>query len=516
MADINRNDWEKALDAAAVRAADSDYETAKAMGAFPNNPELLEKRREEAFVKYRNELESKMPFDGATGADLDELDAFKSENLRLWLGGRGPGPKETAKAVEASKFLPILSGVAEQGKDWMTMGSPALKEYALSLGYKPGTPEGFDEFLKKVGEYQQEYDRAQVTKEMRESPWYTVGTMFAPSATKAIENAAATGEELTPENVAALTALDVGANSLMATAPGLNVLKASPVLNAYLNAMVGQGGAEFARQQLANVINPSVTPDNDMVKAAVMAGATRPAMLTTAASLASRSTGKAAMDFSRGVMRSSRAGDPVLNESNGIVRDVELFNKMKKGGQLSGGKNGATREIVVDLATAEKYDRANNVRELAKTFNVKPEADGTFSAKKILDAYNKNFKTVREISDDAVTTPKVPMSSVGSSEILLTPVNEGNYARFAGQKIADAKGRSPWRTAGYGVGTILGEYGGRIEPIIKGNPTNLLNGETPVKPTDYKNTTWYKKIQKKSPESAKILDAAFKKKDEEE
>jgi hypothetical protein len=95
-------------------------------------------------------------------------------------------------------------------------------------------------------------------------------------------------------------------------------------------------------------------------------------------------------------------------------------------------------------------------------------------------------------------------------------VNEGNYARFAGQKIADAKGRSPWRTAGYGVGTILGEYGGRIEPIIKGNPTNLLNGEAPVKPTDYKNTTWYKKIQKKSPESAKILDAAFKKKDEEE
>ena len=67
MADINRNDWEKSLDAAAVRAADSDYETAKAMGAFPNNPELLEKRREEAFVKYRNELESKMPFEGATG-----------------------------------------------------------------------------------------------------------------------------------------------------------------------------------------------------------------------------------------------------------------------------------------------------------------------------------------------------------------------------------------------------------------------------------------------------------------
>lgn len=516
MADINRNDWEKALDAAAVRAADSDYETAKAMGAFPNNPELLEKRREEAFVKYRNELESKMPFEGATGADLDELDAFKSENLRLWLGGRGPGPKETAKAVEASKFLPILSGVAEQGKDWMTMGSPALKEYALSLGYKPGTPEGFNEFLKKVGEYQQEYDRAQVAKEMREKTRlgipgtniefgpdgsaYLLGTLASPSSTKAIENAVVSGSKLSAEKAAALSALDAGANSLIFTAPSLSVLKGLPVVNNFVNAGT-QAGVELARQYAANAIDESIEPNADDAAFAAMAGATRPVLIRSAQGLVQQVPGSAATSFARGVGKATRKGDPTALEREGVKTAVDEYNKLLKSGQL------ATGEKVVNEATAQKLLKTNATKKMVQDLGVKPNADGTYSTKAVLESYDKTPVRAVSVTPEGVKLAEGANVPVKAGQVLVTP----EYAQYAGAKLADEGQRNFWSSAGLKAGKILGDVGGRVEPTFK-----IKTYDTEKIAPEYKNTTWYKKIQKKSPESAKILDAAFKKKDEEE
>ena len=66
-----------------------------------------------------------------------------------------------------------------------------------------------------------------------------------------------------------------------------------------------------------------------------------------------------------------------------------------------------------------------------------------------------------------------------------------------------------WTRAGTWTGKILANVGGRVEPIIRANP---FAGADAVKPKDYKESTWYKKLDKGS---RAILDAAIKAKREE-
>lgn len=204
-----------------------------------------------------------------------------------------------------------------------------------------------------------------------------------------------------------------------------------------------------------------------------------------------------------------------MQEREGIENLVRTFNKFKKDGTLT-APEGATKELVLDLDKADKLLKTNNVPEIAKTLGVKPAKDGTYSAADILKAYDKNFKTVVEITPNGVIQPKAPVSKAGDSDILLTPLNRQNYSRFAGQKIAEDTGNSKARTAGFLVGRGLNAFGGRVEPIIRLNPLNI--GPQAVK--DYKDQNWYKKLKNsKNPrdvEAAKIIDEVFKQKDEEE
>ena len=521
MAELTKNDWLSALEKAALRAADARIEYGKSIGE-KHRPD----QREVFFDMYIGKLENEMPFEGITQKDIDRLDRFKSENMYKWLDRNfgGPSPKETEKSIEASKFLPLLQGVAEQGEDWYSMGATKLKGKAAELGYDPGTQEGFMEFLDKVGEYQRDFDNAKNVQEMKQQRLgipgigiefgpkgsaYILGSLTSPSATAGIENAVATGGDLSRAKAAGLAALDVGANTIMFEAPGLNIIKSKPVISSFIENGL-QGAGELARQYGASAIDGSIEADPVAALTAASIGATRPAIVSTAAGIASRGTGREAMDFSRGIMRATRAGDPAAMERDGIFKLVNRYNKFVKDGTLV-APEGATKEIVTNLSKKRELLETNKVRDMAKTLGVKPAKDGTYSAEEILKAYDRNFKGVVEITPNGVVQPKVPVSKVEDGEVLLTPLNRENYARFAGQKIADEEGRTPWRTAGLATGRVLGDIGGRVEPIIKVNP---FNAGAAVK--DYKDQSWYIKLKKANPEAAKVFEEVMKQKDEEE
>ena len=142
MAGISQKDWLDAIEDAAMRAADARVEYNRAIGAMKNTD--AEEAASKYFDDYMKRLKKLVPFDGVKGSDLDELYGFKGESMMKWVDGNfnGPSPKETAKQIEASKFLPLLQGVAKEGDDWMGMGATRLKGAAAELGYNPGTLPG--------------------------------------------------------------------------------------------------------------------------------------------------------------------------------------------------------------------------------------------------------------------------------------------------------------------------------------------------------------------------------------
>jgi hypothetical protein len=77
-------------------------------------------------------------------------------------------------------------------------------------------------------------------------------------------------------------------------------------------------------------------------------------------------------------------------------------------------------------------------------------------------------------------------------------------------KMAEAYGNDKWYKAGLSTGQILGEIGGRVEPIMKVNPFGPLSGGR-INVTggdDYKETKWYKSLSKKQQEA---FDDAYEK-----
>lgn len=496
MAEFNKNDYDEVLDNLAMRAAEARVEYNKSIGSSPA-PDAVDKY----FSDYRKRLEKKTPFENIkTTADLDELDNFKGASAMEWLDFGGNSPKDVKTNEEYEKFAPMLAGVAEQGKDWYTMGWPALEYEGAKLGYKVGTKEGRAEFLKKLGEYQQQYDLANNIKEMRSMPEYVLGSLVAPSATKAIENAVATNGDLTPEQAAALAALDVGANSAIFTAPTYFSLKSYPVLSGFL-AAGAQGAFEGARQFGANAIDENVEVNPTDITLAATLGATRPGMVGSAQQIVSKVPNQTAYQISRGIMRGTRAGNPAWQERNEIERLFNLFNKRIKKGELD--VNGNIRKA--SLADANKEQSTNAVKDYADFFGIKPNKDGTYNVKDVMKAYDRKPVVGVKNTDKGVQRVTLPEGVTNESEIALNSENEEIYKRLFGAKYNDEIEKSPATKLGMYAGKVLGDIGGRVEPMIKVNPFNLDKQINP----NYKNEPWYKKL---SDESKKAVDEAFKEK----
>lgn len=498
MAEISQKDWLDAIEDAAMRAADARVEYNRAIGAMKNTD--AEQAASLYFDDYVKRLKKLVPFDGVKGSDLDELYGFKGDSMMKWVDGNfnGPSPKETAKQVEASKFLPLLQGVAKQGDDWMSMGSDRLKGAAVELGYKPGTQEGFKKFLDKLGEYQQEYDRSKLVKEMQADPAYIPTALFYPKLVEGIENAVATGSDLSKEDAVKLGALDAGMNATIFMAPSATILKSRPLLNGAIDAGI-QGGAELIRQYGAQAIDPSLTPDGTQAKIAAVAGATRPVLIGAAHGIAAQATGQPAQQFSRGVMKATRAGNPVWQERDNVFNLVNEYNKRMLKGELKAGQEVS----FMNLGDARRFASMNKVPQMAQELGIKANKNGTYSAKDILKAYDKKPIVAMQVTDKGVQKVDATPFSVGENEFVLNSKNEGAYSSLFPAKFADEQQRSPFMSMGYATGRALGDFGGRVEPMLKITSYEKLDDP------DYKKSEWYKKMNE---ESKKIVDQAFRKK----
>ena len=549
---ILAGDWDNYVDELAKKIAEEKLKQNKKY--LKVNP--TEEARDKYATEYARRIRQAYPFGGEVPVEKAHaaLDQSGSQELLWWLdGNKNYDPLRVAEKAKADKFLPLLQGQAEPGADWYTMGTVPLMMKAAELGYDPSTKEGYNEFLKDVAKYQGQYDRGQIVEEMRNSPYYILGSIAAPTATKAIEDAVANGTDLSKADAAKLALLDVGANTVMWEAPGVNFMKANPVLQGIVNAGF-QGAAEGARQGLGYAMNGT---DVDVAApfAAMAAGATRPGMVGTAQQLASRFQGKNARDFSRGVMKATRAGDPVVDERNTVKTALEQFNRnMENSYPYGGGPVTIRVQRTLDPAELAKANRAKNAQAYANALDgleyntldvdYRPRpGSGPLDVDDLMKKYdNMQPRTVTDFVDGVpVVVDPEKISVVQRPEALasdfinalnrrmgMAPVNPtrelpevkgivsekvlSNLKTLFPAKMADLEGRTAWSKAGTVTGTVLGDLGGRVEPIMRVNPLDAMRGQDVFKAPDYKNKSWYKKMDKSS---RAILDAAIKAKQEE-
>ena len=290
------------------------------------------------FEDYLRRIKKAYPYETLTDEQADDIEAFSGDNALQWLDFGGMSPSEFAKSIEAAKFLPLLQGRSDDPneKNWYNMGLEELKKNAADIGWDPRTKEGFSKFLDKVAEYQNLMDRAKITKELHDNPWYGINAFFHPSATQEIENTIATGEGGDLDKIKRLGYLDAGVNSLMFGLPGLRGAKvatpnpfgvsktvpwinkitkgnevATPMAEAVLQGVVegGRQGGKVALSETGQEASPG------SIVAASTLGATRPAIVTTGQTALRKVPSETVKEFATGFGRANKAGDPVLSEA---------------------------------------------------------------------------------------------------------------------------------------------------------------------------------------------------------
>lgn len=458
--------------------------------------------REEAGAKYygqyKRALLKAMPYESVTDADLDDLEKFKDEEAMRWLDGnfRGPSPKEKAKSVEASKFLPYVYGNAKEGESWFERSATDLKGIANDLGYKAYTKEGFKEFLDKMGEYQKEFERSQNLKQFREDMGgaYWPARLVYPSMIQEGENAIATGEG-DESTIYGMGAADALANAGIYFIPGLagaTPLKNSPVIAGATDAAL-QGIVESARQG-AKVGLSETGQEFDVAApfAAGAAGATRPALVSSANMLATQLPGGTAQQFARGISMATRKGDPVAMEREGLSRSLNVLSKL------------VAREGAVTAAEKNALFQSNKALNAAKSLGVKPA--------EILTEYDRPVQFMVKTSPETGATLMSSGGGVRNGIRFLDQPGERAYDAAFPAKLDQLNGENPARTFGLYTGKGIAGLGGRIEPAIKVNPYELIAGSKYDAPPDYKQESWYKDL---TDENKAVVDAAFKKKLEE-
>lgn len=502
---LYRQEWEDAIHDAAIAAA---AEWRKYVS--DNGVDATEDGERNAYEKISAKLMKEYPYESVTNEDMIKLSNIPGERLWKWSIAGGADPRVKQREENLEKFMPLITGAAKNGDDWQSMDADALMlKAAEQYGYDY-TREGFAEFLKKMAEAQQQYDLAQIDKELREQRLgipgtgvefgpngsaYILGSLTSPSATKAIDDAVATGNELTAGKAAGLAALDAGTNTAIFAAPSASLLKSKPILNGFLDAGM-QAGAEGVRQFSAPAIYGNIEADPASIAAAGTLGATRPGLVGTAQMALAKVPTKQAYQISRGIGKATRSGNPAMQARDDLAAQVLNYNKMLLNGELKAG------ERVVDMAGEKKLLGAFAFKKQAQELGVKPNANGTYSAEAILKAYDKKPVRLVSVTEEGVV-PVAGEAEVGAGEVLLTPERFGNYSAMFPQRIADEAEKTAATKAGLVIGRWLGDIGGRVEPVIKVNPLSM--GPHAVR--DYKDTEWYARL---TPEQKKLYDEAMK------
>ncbi len=529
MAKYSNEEYEKVISQAAKRALDKLEETE------PKDRSLQE--RIKIFDDYKAKLRKWKPREDFTKGYEFALNDYNADSLMNWLEGDKDyrAPDEYEGQSEASKILPLLLGVAKEGDDWYSLGTKKLEKEAKQLGYNTDIPGAYAEFLKLLGDYQVQYDRAKLLKEGQQGANYWMNKLLYPSSTQEAENAVLSGQGGDDATLAKLRALDAGTTTAMAMAPSLRLGWAGKVLgNQLVNSTIDaglQGVAEGVRQLGTEKLSTTgQQADMDPVLIALGAGATRPAISTMAGGAATQFPGKIGQDIARGVRRGARVGGSA--ERSEIESAVKLYNKDLAKAVLE-SKNGSPA-LVAD-ASGRKYAKAVQVPEMAEFFGIAPDANGKYSAKQLLNYYdaNVNMPKAVDIADGkikgygprnwSVTLTDDAFGGINSKlgfkpKMTLGKEDAEKYRSLFPDKAADVDANKVAFNTGEVLGQFATELGGRVEPVAKTNPVKVYNNTAVAKQyaESYKRQPWYQDLVKKNPEAAKIIEEAFKKKDEEE
>lgn len=538
--DISEFEYNDILEELADRAVDAQVKlnddvfsgSSWRNGKYRDNAELT------YYDEFLAELKKRYPLEKVTQEDLFNLENFKGEEARNWLknapGSYSPGDK--AKSVEASKFLPLLQGVAKAGESWYDMDPENLRKMGYDAGYKTGNKEGFREYLDKIGEYQKEFDRAQNLKEFRDDmgtvPYWATKLAF-PTMMQEGENAIVSGEGGDESTMKKMLALDFLANAGMFAAPGtagrLPYFAARPLRAGTADAVL-QAAIEGGRQGAgAGLSDTGIEFDPAMMLAAGAAGATRPGIIGVAQGLSTKIPGAEAQQFARGVARATRKGDPSAMERQALERAARGYNDYLAGRwnknlkvpafNMEGKETGQMVEFrptfFSDATRAAELRAQSQGLQKAKILDaVRDDGKGHLyiDIAKMLNNYDRPVKELQTINSDGVMQyfggapswqAKFPKVTVLGSE------NADKFKSAFPARYEDATNMTPYNTAGIVVGKALGDVGSRFEPTFKLNPTNLSQY---AKEPDYKREEWYSNL---SDEQKKVVDEAYKRKLEE-
>lgn len=187
-----------------------------------------------------------------------------------------------------------------------------------------------------------------------------------------------------------------------------------------------------------------------------------------------------------------------------------------------GVANMASNQTSYSIQPLQKISRsmaASNVPQRAEALGVAPEADGTYSAAKILAQYNKPISAIQsqkggvvQFGRKANMDPEAfAQQAKGIDGNILDADTRETFRTLFPAKYQDDEAMTAWTKAGLGAGKFLGNLGGRAEPTFK-VATNTAGVKLGLPEKTYKDEKWYKDL---SVRSRKIIDEAFKKKEAE-
>ena len=502
----------------------------------------IESIQKEYTRQAKEELKKKYPFDKIKDTDKDAVSGLKGEDAAKFLGLTGGNdvfrnsydPLLKKKMDDFAKLGPLVLGLADEGRDWYNMGATDLFAKGEELGYDTKSKKGKMDFLRDVGDVQQAHDRGKLLEEFnRESNILT--EMYYPTMMEEMRKQISTGRGSTADVVLS-GLLDLGINRAMAYAPsvsGVGRLAKSPFIGAAAGSAL-QGVLEGGRQGVKTLIDDELEADLNAPLLATTLGATRPGMIGTVSTVAQQIPTGAANKFAAGVSAATRGGSPSFMEREAFDNTLESFLKKQhlvtpnrktlaakpekltpdnisdeQAKTILGGETAATYTLP-EIAYAKLSEKA--IPQIKALY-------GEDKAESILGKYidkDEILKKYDDLPNLLVNRSKYDASkklNVGK-ELVNGELREDDVLTKLEQafpaKMAEAYGSDKWYKRGIMAGQILGDIGGRIEPMLKFNPFGPLSGGqfNITGGADYKETPWYKSLSKKQQEA---FDDAYEK-----
>lgn len=513
---MNEATYNSLMQSLAADAAEAHALVVKGTDSRFKNPEFAAKNKQyidpnRFYKEILEQLKKKYPRESTSESDLGDLAETKGEVVEKWLYDKGPSPTEYKANVEASKFMPILHGVADEGDDWYSMGNERLKRFASELGWKVNTPEDYQKFLNKVGEYQQSFNRGKLYEELRDIPGYTLSSLFYPSVVEEIDNAVATGEGGETSDVVKLGILDALTNAGIFMGPSLGGLKFLPknqaakfILEPGISA-ASQAAAEAARQGGKEALSET-GQEFDLLPVATAAslGATVPGIVGSLQAAVSRIPGSGKLG--RGISMARRTGNPVDIETSRVLENIDDFNNSPYLSQLLG--EAPEVEAILTPAEAAKLERIQGLNEtFEQLFGVPATSKGIDKAA-VVRNLDKPVVVRKTVGTQVKNAPKesVLLGENDADKIILDAETLPKYREIFPARYDDKIDDSKALKFGQVLGQLGLDIGGRVEPMIKVNPLNVMKDEDT---SDYKESDWYAKM---GDNKKKLVDEAFKQK----